>query len=196
MDLVGKKIIDYNQKMNPIKFYLAHATESKPKVRKWEQKFERRTGIQLINPFFDCNTEETQFGKEGKEKYPRMKEKVIQLYEGDLKQIARKDVIGGVVIADDSWTWGVPAEQSLLWASSKLVYTIILKKNRDYQNHPVLRKYSNMIFTSFADFEEWIKNNQRNLFRNLEKTRRERIEDSYIKSLVDGIIKDRLYLGK
>lgn len=196
LDLVKKKIFDYNQKMHPPKFYLAHATESRKNVREWEKSFEKRTEIQLVNPFFDCNTEETEFGESGKEKYPKMGEKVASLYEGDLEQIARKDVLGGVVIVDDNWTWGAPAEQATLWLLSKLIYTISLKEDKNYNNHPVLKKYSNHTFMNYEEFEDWVKQNKRNFFRDLEKTRRERALDPVYNLLVHEIKKNQRYIGK
>lgn len=196
LGLVKKKMVDYNQKMNPPKFYLAHATESRKDVRNWEESFEKRTGIELVNPFSDCNTLETEYGKAGKEKYLQMGEKVIGLYEGDLKQIARKDVLGGVVIMDDNWTWGAPAEQATLWLLSKLIYTVSLKKDMNYQNHPVLKKYSNHTFKGYEEFEEWIVQDKGNLFRDLEKTRRERALDPIYSLLVEEIRKNSAYLGK
>ena len=195
-NLVKKKIIDYEQKMGTKKFYLAHSTESKKRIRKWEQKFEEDTGIQLLNPFFDCEIEGTNSGKAGKEVYPKMGEKVTSLYEGCLNQIAKKDILGGVIIVDDNWTWGTPAEQATLWLLSKLVYTISLKEDRDYDNHPVLRKYSNKIFHSLSDFERWMDYNQDDFFKDLEKTRRERMHDPAYSLLIQEIERNKKYLGK
>lgn len=194
--LIKKKIIDYNQKMNPKKFYLAHSTESRKEIRVWEQGFEERTGIQLLNPFFDCGIDGTEGGKAGKEKYPIMGKEVTSLYEGCLNQIARKDVLGGVIIVDDNWTWGAPAEQATLWLLSRLIYTISLKKDSDYNNHPVLKKYSNRTFANMDSFEGWMQENKENFFRDLEKTRRERMHDPIYSLLVKEITKNQRYLGK
>ena len=38
-----------------VKFYLAHHRASRDSIRNWELEFEERTGIELINPFFDSD---------------------------------------------------------------------------------------------------------------------------------------------
>ena len=39
-------------------FYLAHPFEARKNVRKWELGFEKRTGINLFNPFYDGDERE------------------------------------------------------------------------------------------------------------------------------------------
>ena len=37
-----------------MELYLAHQLGNRKDVREWEIRFEKRTGINLINPFYDC----------------------------------------------------------------------------------------------------------------------------------------------
>lgn len=190
--LVKKKIIDYNQKMNPPKFYLAHPTESRQEIREWEAGFEERTGIQLVNPFHECTTLETELGNIGKEKYSKLKEQVTKLYAGDLEQISRKDILGGIVILDDNWTWGTPAEQATMWMMSKLIYTITLNKEKDYFNHPVVRFYSgNNVFSSKEDLEKHMIENKNYFFRDLERLRRDTAENPIYQTIMKEIKKNQ-----
>jgi len=39
--------------MAPKSLYLAHPTSTRKTIRKWELAFEKRTGINLDNPFYD-----------------------------------------------------------------------------------------------------------------------------------------------
>ncbi len=190
--LVKKKIIDYNQKMNPPRFYLAHPTESRQEIREWEAGFEERTGVQLVNPFYECSTLETEFGDMGKEKYSQLKEQVTKLYAGDLEQISRKDILGGIVILDDNWTWGTPAEQATMWMMSKLIYTLTLSKEKDYFNHPVVRFYSgNNVFPSKEELENFMIKNKNHFFRDLEKIRRETTDNPIYQTIMKEIKKNQ-----
>ena len=194
--LVKKKILDYNQKMNPPTFYLAHATKSHQEIRKWEEEFEKRTGIKLINPFYEGNNLETKFGNVGEEKYSQLKEEVTELFVGDLKQISRLDVLGGIIILDDNWTWGTPAEQATMWMMSKLIYTLTLSKEKNYFYHPVARFYSgDKVFSSKEDLEEAMIKNKPYFFRDLEKIRRETPQNPIYQILMKEIRKNH-ELGK
>ena len=195
LKIVEKKIIDFNQKMNPPKFYLAHATESRKETRKWEKEFEKRTGVQLINPFFEGKAEiEKEFGDVGKEKYNQLKQKVTNLFAANLREITRKDILGGIVILDDNWTWGTPAEQAIMWFTSKLVYTLNLSKEKNYANHPFVKVFSRgKVFTSKKELEEYIIKNKKTLFRDLEKIRRENPKNPMYKIIREQIWKNEKF---
>lgn len=194
--LVKKKILDYNQKMNHPKFYLGHATKSRQEVRTWEAGFEKRTGIELINPFYEGFTLESEWGDAGEEKYSLLKEKVTSLFSGDLKQIASLDTLGGVFILDDHWSWGTPAEQATVWLMSKLNYTVALSREKNYFNHPVVRFYSgNKVFSSKEEFEEFMIQNKPYFYRDLEKIRRETPQSPIYQIIMEEIRKNHA-LGK
>ena len=194
-EIVKQKIIDFNQKMNPPKFYLAHATESRKKMRKWEKEFEKKTGVQLINPFFEGKSKiEKEFGNIGKDKYNKLKEKVTNLFATNLREISRKDVLGGIVILDDNWTWGTPAEQAIMWFTSKLVYTLVLSKESNYANHPFVKVLSRgKVFTSKEELEEYVIKNKKNLFRELEEIRRKNPKNPMYKIIRNQIFKNEKF---
>jgi len=189
--LVRKKITDYNQKMSPPKFYLIHSTKSREETREWEKGFEERTGIELINPFYDCSTLETELGNIGEEKYLKLKEGAAQLFEGDLLQISRKDVLGGIVIIDDNWTWASAAEQATMWMMSKLIYTGVLNKEKSYFYHPAIRFYSGeKVFSSKENLEETMIRDKLYFYRDLEKIRRETQKSPIYQTIIKEIEKN------
>lgn len=195
LKIIEKKIIDFRQKMNPPRFYLAHATESRKEMRKWEKEFEKKTGVQLINPFFEGKAKiEKEFGDVGKEKYNQLKQKVTNLFAANLREITRKDVLGGIVILDDNWTWGTPAEQAIMWFTSKIVYTLVLSKESNYANHPFVKVLSRgKVFTSKKELEEYMIKNKKFLFRDLERIRRENPKNPMYKIVREQIWKNEKF---
>ncbi len=192
--LTHKKIIDYNQKMNPPTFYLAHPTESKEWVRGWQKGFEQRTGIKLINPFFDCNSLETEMGELGKEKYLQMgSAQRSELIRGDLQGIADKEILGGIFLFDDSYTLGTPLELALTKLMGKLTYTVAMHSEAAYQKHPTFALFSDKIFPNINQLEGSLNQNKQWFFRDLERSRQQANEDKTLKLIYDQIFKNYQY---
>jgi hypothetical protein len=51
-----------------MKLYLAHPFLDRYEIRLWEDTFEYRTGIELVNPFYDVNREDIDLIDAGKKK--------------------------------------------------------------------------------------------------------------------------------
>ena len=197
LHLADKKIIDYNQKMFPPTFYLAHPTESKKEVRTWQQKFEEQTKIKLINPFFDCNSLETEMGHLGKEKYLQMsKEQRSELIRGDLEGIADKKVIGGIFLFDKSYTLGTPLELALTKLMGKLTYTVAMHPEQAYKKHPTFALFSDEIFAGYGELENFMKKNKQNFFRDLEQSRQRTLKDSTLQVIYNQVFKNIELLAK
>ncbi len=194
-DLIKVKVFDYCQKAVHPKFYLAHPTSSREKVRRWELEFEKRTGIELINPFFEASSMSPEEENEGESKYLRMGKEVSGIFDVNLKHVARKDVIGTVVVIDDSWTWGTPEEHAIAWLMSKPVYAIVTHSEKNYFNHPSVIRTSNGVFRTEKEFETYMVKNKSRLFRELEKTRRKNLVNPVYAMIFNEIKKNEELLG-
>ena len=196
LQLAVAKIIDYQQKMNPPTFYLAHPTESKKTVREWEMRFEEESGIDLHNPFYDGDSLETLMGESGKEKYKKMPQaQLIELFGGDLKSIADERIIGGIFIIDNQYTLGTPAELMATKLMGKLAYTVITHTDTAYRHHPALELLSDKTFSSTQELEAYLKQNRGKLFRELEKSRQRTERDPTFKAMHEVIRKNHEFLA-
>ena len=134
-------------------YYLAHPKYSREVIRKWELGFEKRTGIELLNPFFDIKVEgveEEDLGSDSAEAQRTYKD----IVETELKYIenARK---GLLAIIDENVRLGLYFEMAYASIIEKEVYAIVELEN--LRKHPWLRYYTNdNIFQDKESFEEFI----------------------------------------
>jgi len=132
-------------------YYLAHPFDSRHDIRKWELEFEKKTGIILINPFYDVYRQDVKLVDKGKShKYACNPEELV---ERDLKHI-RAAKRGLVAIINEKSSHGTQME--MVYAKriyKKEVYSIIT--NGD-ENHPWLNYHSDKVFTGLLDFEMYI----------------------------------------
>ncbi len=134
------------------KYYLAHARVTKKEIREWEIDFENRTGLELINPFFDKDSVEEEFNHLGEEKYHMISsDSKRKLVEGDKEIISRPDVEGIISIISCK-SWGTAMEILHAHQSKKKVYLIILN---DDHAHPWLEYHADRIFKNLKDFEKF-----------------------------------------
>ena len=130
-----------------MKLYLAHPVDSKVFVRIWELTFEERSGIELVNPFFDIP----------KPYDPNASRYVLQkvdpkvCVETDLAEIKVSD--GLVAIIDGNLSYGVPQEMVYAYLVDKPVYSLITNGE---ENHPWLRYHSSNIFVSYKELEDFL----------------------------------------
>jgi len=144
-----------------LNLYLAHSFDFRFKAREWELEFEKRTKINLINPFYD--TQRTDVEKIDAGRAERYKELIPkELVERDLSIIKKSDGLVGLITGDLSY--GTIMEI----VYSKVLEDINKKKNKEFthpnyliitnkhENHPWLKYHATEIFTSLDDFENWI----------------------------------------
>ena len=132
--------------------YLAHPFDERFNIREWELEFEKRTGINLINPFYDVGRADVEMIDAGRaERY----EKLIpeKLVERDLNNITKAD--GTVAFVTGALSYGTIMEMFFTRMSNKPLYSII---SNGHENHPWLKYCSTKIFTNKEDFEKWITN--------------------------------------
>lgn len=140
-------------------FYLAHPFNSRKEIREWELAFERRTGIELLNPFYDAegrtDVELVDVGRTTR--YEKLDH--TELVKRDLLNIAicKKGIIA--IIDKSAFICGTLMEIVYSHAVfGKRVYSIIIN---DHHEHPWLKYHSDEIFTSFGGLERFLSNGNR-----------------------------------
>lgn len=138
-----------------MKLYLAHPFDSRHKIRKWELRIEKMTGIELVNPFFDIERPDEGIIYNPKttreERYAIDETYATVLVERDIEQIKNCD--GIIAIVDGSRSYGTIQE---------MVYAKIMDKHclamisNGQSGHPWLRYHSAMIFESLENLERFL----------------------------------------
>lgn len=136
-----------NEKIESL--YLAHPLLFRHFMRSWELGFEYRTGIELINPFYDVYREEVEALDKGeRDKYDLNH---IEIVERDLDLILKSGGLVGIINGDKSYG-----------TIQELVYATLYNKKRFLvittgdEEHPWLKYHSDEIFTNLQDFEDTI----------------------------------------
>ena len=135
--------------------YLIHPRDARQETRAWELEFEKRTGIVLVNPFYDVRGEEAEQNHLGHEKYAHVSADLI--VEADLAALTHPRISGAVVLIsrDIQKSWGSSMEIFYTKAMlMKRVYTVI-EDPRSY-HHPWLNAFSDRVFSSKPQLEEFL----------------------------------------
>jgi len=137
--------------MKLLRGYLAHPLLNRVTVRKWELNFEKRTGIDLINPFYDIARDdgETDYEAGAKGNYEHCDHK--EIVDRDLAAILGSEFIVAFVTGQRSY--GTIMEICYAYSMDKPVFIIC---ENGYENHPWLVYHSNKIFKSTAEFRKYI----------------------------------------
>jgi len=139
-------------KIKPTKFYLAHPFDVRFKIREWELEFEKKTGVELLNPFFDgsdnVGVENVNTGRQ--ERYENID--ADELIERDIEHI--KNCEGVIAIVDGSLSYGTIQEMVYAKIHGKLVIAAVLN---GHENHPWLRHHSNIIVNDLNKVEQAVR---------------------------------------
>lgn len=140
--------------MNNMNLYLAHPLELRHEVREWELNFEEKTGIQLINPFYDIVERIDIKGIDKGLIHPRnfkQKKEGKFIIERDLNQIAKAN---GLVafIEKDSQSFGTPME---LFYNSRILQRPSYVITATQLGHPWVRGLANKCFKNKENFEKY-----------------------------------------
>ena len=133
-----------------MRLYLAHPFGTKDAMREWELGFEERTGIDLLNPFYDFSTEtlaQKQMGRAARYKKINSMELVMR----DVDQIKKSD--GIIACVTDDLSYGTIQEMVYAKINNKPVYSVI---TNGHENHPWLDYHSTEKFTNFKDLEFYL----------------------------------------
>tara|TARA_Y100000310_G_C20684155_1_gene817907 strand:+ start:1919 stop:2794 length:876 start_codon:yes stop_codon:yes gene_type:complete len=139
-------------KTRPTKFYLAHPFDARYRVRGWELEFEKKTGFDLLNPFYEgsdnVGIENVNTGRQ--ERYEKID--ADKLIERDIDHI--KDCDGVIAIIDGSLSYGTIQEMVYAKINEKPVITVVLN---GHENHPWLRHHSNIIVNDLDRVEQAVR---------------------------------------
>jgi nucleoside 2-deoxyribosyltransferase len=134
-----------------MKLYLAHPFYSREKIRKWELELEEKTGIELINPFYDIKREDIEKVDSGEK--TRYDVDPTEIVQRDVAQIAREDVRGTIAIIDGNLSYGTIQEMVYSKMLQKPVYSLI---TNEHENHAWLKYHSRKIFTDEQSLENFL----------------------------------------
>lgn len=137
-----------------MRLYLAHPTIKRKEVREWELGFEARTGIELLNPFYDGDVErqdikEIDAGKKGI--YDRTLDNK-HIVEGDLSLIRESDGVLAFVPAD---TLVIGTIFEITIARREFSKPVYIVAPGSHYSHPWFIYHGCIMFDSFKDFEDY-----------------------------------------
>ncbi len=123
--------------------YLSHPRESMDYVRKWELEFERRSGINLLNPFFEISRENSDIDQNEKDATKAHKILNGSTVDDELIFIL-KGRRGLLTIIDGNYTLGASMEMVYAKLFGKPAHTLV---TNGYENHPWVVRHSSEIYT-------------------------------------------------
>jgi len=140
--------------MGKEEYYLAHPFDSRKEVREWELGFEKRTGINLLNPFYDapCRTDVEKIDAGRQERYEKVDEN--ELVQRDVSHIKKRGVKGIIALINGDLSYGTI--QEMVYAKiicKKKVYSVI---TNGHENHPWLKYHSTKVFLNKEQLEEFL----------------------------------------
>lgn len=133
-----------------MKGYLAHPVLARDMVREWELEFEKATGIELINPFYEVEREldEDLHASEAGDYTSVNPTKLVEL---DIKALQHCDFTVAFVTGQRSY--GTIMEIVYACWASKPVYIIC---TNGHQTHPWLIYHATEVFTSTEAFTDYM----------------------------------------
>lgn len=130
--------------------YLAHPFDSRHKIRAWELSFEFRTGIELINPFYDTDRKDIE--KIDRGEASKFDFDPFTIVTGDLELVYNAD--GLVAIVEGQKQIGTIMEIVYANYYKKPVYLVV---TNGQERSPWLIYHATRIFTTLGDFEYFIR---------------------------------------
>jgi len=102
-------------------YYIAHPSDSRQRIRKWELKIEKKLGITLLNPFYDTGKQDAKDIDAGRlARYQIDPKKIV---EGDVDWIKRSKGLIAFITGDLSY--GTIQEMVYGKLNNKPVYSVI-----------------------------------------------------------------------
>lgn len=142
-----------------MKLYLAHPFDSRKYIREWELEFEKRTGIELVNPFYDVVRNDVKKIDAGKcRRYEKVEPK--EIVERDLNYIKESNGLVGVITGDLSYGTLMEIVYNKLLGDAIKNHPTYLVVTNGHENHLWLRYHSDNIFTSLKDLEKYLIKNE------------------------------------
>lgn len=143
-------------------YYLAHPLNMRYEIREWELDFERRTGINLQNPFYDILGQEREDVKridsgDLKARTVRTKADGVKIVRNDLRLIFNQE--GLVAICEKGQeSMGTPMEVFFnAFVLKRPTYIV----SQTLNGHPWLMGLGTKVFNTLPDFEAYAWKNLR-----------------------------------
>ena len=130
-----------------MKLYLAHPFLDRYSIRLWEDNFEHKTGIDLVNPFYDVNREDIDLIDAGKK--TRFDVDPEEIVMRDLDAMFNCDGILAVITAKQS----IGTIMEIAYAYNNLDGPIYIVCPPDLENHPWIQHHATAIFDCLAGFQ-------------------------------------------
>jgi len=125
-------------------YYLAHGSPFRHEVRKWELSFEKRTGINLVNPFFDLGEEKVMVEHRAR---PTMKTANL-IVNTDIRAVVGAD--GIIVLLEKEYPYiGSVWEMAVAYNEHLPIYVVAPKRC----SHPFLMSFGAWRFESRRGLE-------------------------------------------
>jgi nucleoside 2-deoxyribosyltransferase len=137
-----------------MQIYLAHPIAARKMIRERELATEQRTGVELLNPFYDTgrgDIEEIDAGTRGIWEIDP-----APVVEGDIKDIEKCHAFAAVLC--DGLSIGTIMETVYAFKAGKRVYIIDLANKC---GHPWIRYHASLIFSSWAAFDKFLEHMNR-----------------------------------
>ena len=133
-----------------MRMYLAHPIAVRKDVRREELMIEERTGVELVNPFYDTGRDDIHRIDRGE--IDRWEVPCRPLVDEDISLICDTDAL--VAVLCDGLSIGTIMEMVYAYQAKTPVYVIDLCGKGP---HPWVRYHSTRTFTSWRDFENVLK---------------------------------------
>lgn len=137
-----------------LRLYLAHSFNLRKNIRNWELDFEKRTGIELVNPFYDIKNRQTAEKQAIRSEATNWR-KIYPIKRLDEKKLVITDIRNmiysdGVVAVLGKDSYGTPMEMvyAKLWGRN--VYTWARNGG---ENHPWIKFHSDYLTSRLGDLE-------------------------------------------
>jgi len=154
LPLVDSRVRKLYKKYKKTRLYLAHPIGSRRQVRSMELEFEEKTGIVLVNPFYDTNRSDIKLLDDDFVTLEELRAKSgTEIARGDLKLLDRCDGVVGVLIRDNR-SIGTICELTYAKMRGMPVYIVALD---GAEEHPWVKWLANRIVKSFDDLAEVLK---------------------------------------
>jgi len=142
--------------MKTQRLYLAHPFDRRHEIRLKELIFEKETGIELVNPFYDVNRDDMELIDKGLMPPRRAdKERGKSIVTGDLKLINSCDGILANYNKND-FSIGTPME--IFYNHYVLKHPgYLITDSKDVSGHPWITKNINKSFENYDKFADYIK---------------------------------------
>jgi nucleoside 2-deoxyribosyltransferase len=125
---------------------MAHPLEARKTVREFELEIEKRTGIELVNPFYDRERDDIIDIDNGKT--TRWQIPAAPVVEADIAAIRECDAF--LAILTDKLSIGTPMEIVYAYLAKKPIY--ILDFN-EVGKHPWIRYHATTVVSSWDELE-------------------------------------------